>query len=270
MGEERVCFIQPNAGLCNQLFMIATAYAHAKRNGYTLRLGQPNDPERHYWSSFLHRVADKRGEPNPRKRVWREPRFSYVPIPPDAQNLVGYFQSSKYFQDVSGEIRSLFMPPDATIAAARTKHANLLTPDLRDRGVVVHIRRGDYMLGSNKIRHGILDQRYYERAIAAARATLGADCPLLVVSDDLAWCRTQPWLAGASCLFVEEPDDCTALWLMSQFRHFILSNSTFSWWGAWLSGQPGSVWAPDTWFGPGMPRDWHDIYEPHWVRLPIT
>ena len=268
MGDGRICFIQPNAGLCNQLFMIATAYAHAKRNGYTLRLGIPNSSPHKYWKTTLHNFASMIGEPNPLRRVWREPRFSFVQIPPDAQNLVGYFQSSKYFQDVSGEIRSLFTPPNDLVASFRIKHSAILDPALCNRGVVIHIRRGDYIVGSNKIKHGILDHRYYQRAITAARATLGADCPLLVFSDDLAWCRAQSWLEGS--LFIEEPNDCMALWLMSQYRHFILSNSTFSWWGAWLSGKPGSVWAPDTWFGPGMPRDWHDIYEPHWVRLPIT
>jgi hypothetical protein len=263
--QKKGCFIKLSAGLCNQLFMIATAYAHAKRNGYTLRLSNTS----RYWDTILHGCKKWIGDFDSTGRIWREPRFSHTPIPPDARGLVGYFQSSKYFADVSGEIRHLFVPPEYIVASTQENHADILTTDLRDRSVVVHIRRGDYIMGDNKTRHGILDERYYRRAIDAARSKIGADVPLLVFSDDLPWCRAQSWLEGAT--FVDEPIDYRALWLMSQYRHFILANSTFSWWAAWLSGdQNGKVWAPDRWFGPTGPPDWKDIYEPGWIRLSIT
>jgi hypothetical protein len=259
MSDSPVCYIELNAGLCNQLFMIATGYAHAKRNGYQLRLSSKST----YWNTILYRCVDWIGSPSLPCRIWREPRFSYVPIPPNARVLTGYFQSSKYFADVSGEIRELFASPCLT-------HLDISTPDLFERGIVVHIRRGDYLVGANRNKHGILDERYYRRAMDAARTELGADCPFFVFSDDLAWCRQQAWLAGPSIVFVDEPDTCRSLQLMTQFRHFILSNSTFSWWAAWLSNKNGRVWVPNRWFGPVGPADWADIYEPGWIKLPIT
>jgi len=37
------------------------------------------------------------------------------------------------------------------------------------------------------------------------------------------------------------------LWLMTHCRHFIIANSSFSWWAAWLGARPGSiVLCPDT------------------------
>jgi hypothetical protein len=187
-------------------------------------------------------------------------------IPAAARNLVGYFQSSKYFADVSGEIRSLFDLPAPLQAVAAHKHAALLTPPLLERAVVLHIRRGDYVEPWHLKKHGILGAPYYKRALAAARATLGDDVPVLVFSDGLDWCRAQPWLAGA--IFVDEPNGPVSLWLMSQFRNYILSNSTFSWWAVFL-GSPtkGCMWAPDRWFGEVGPFDWEDIYEPSWIRL---
>jgi hypothetical protein len=263
--SQKTCFIKPQAGLCNQLFIVATAYAHAKRNGYRVSLANTSL----YWDTYLHQCAGWIGQYDPTGRIWREPRFSYVPIPPDARTLVGYFQSSKYFTDVSGEIRSLLTLPPRMIQSVREAHADILTAEYREHGVVIHIRRGDYIIGQNKSKHGILDERYFKRAIDAARAELGVACRFLVFSDDLTWCRAQPWLEGAT--FVEEPVDYRALCLMSQYRHFILANSTFSWWAAWLSGdQNGRVWAPDRWFGPSEPPDWHDIYESTWILLPIT
>ena len=198
---------------------------------------------------------------------WREPRFSYIPIPPGRHNLYGYFQSARYFADVSGEIRTLFDPPTSLKEAVAAKHGSLLASI--NRSVVVHIRRGDYILGNNKSKHGILDERYYQTAIAAARTAV-PDCQLLVFSDDLAWCREQPWLQGAA--FVDEPSDVHSLWLMSRFRHFIMSNSTFSWWAVWLSDYKrdhGHVWAPNKWFGPMGPPDTRDVYESDWIQLPI-
>jgi hypothetical protein len=259
MTDPPICYIELNAGLCNQLFMIATGYAHAKRNGYQLRLGSKST----YWTTILQRCEAWIGRPQLPCRVWREPRFSYVPIPPDARVLSGYFQSSKYFADVSGEIRALFASPTLT-------HVDIPTPDLYERGVVVHIRRGDYMKGANRAIHGILDERYYQRAMEAARAALGSNVPFLVFSDDLPWCRQQPWLTASTVHFVDEPDTCRSLQLMTQFQHFILSNSSFSWWAAWLSNKNGRVWVPNRWFGPMGPADWKDIYEPGWIKLPIT
>jgi hypothetical protein len=264
-NPKKGCFIKLQAGLCNQLFMVATAYAHSKRNGYTLRLSNTS----RYWDTYLHMCKQWIGGYDLNGRIWREPRFSYSPIPPDTRGLVGYFQSSKYFADVSGEIRALFVPPMKIIEEVQTDHADILSPDVRDRTVVIHIRRGDYLEGIQRKIHGILDDRYYRRAMAAAREVIGDGCQFLVFSDDLPWCRAQPWLEGST--FVDEPVDYRALWLMSQFRNFIIANSTFSWWAAWLSGnQNGKVWAPDRWFGPPGPPDWKDIYEPGWTLLPIT
>jgi len=262
------CFIKLSGQLCNHMFQIAAAYAHCRKHGgLALRLYGDITPEI-YWKTYLHQCADWQGGAcgGP---VWREPCFSYMAIPSAARNLVGHFQSSKYFSDVSGEIRALFTLPEPLRAVSAHKHAALLTPQLLDRAVVLHIRRGDYMNRWHIKKHGILGAPYYQHALTAARKALGEDVPVLVFSDDMDWCRAQPWLAGA--IFIEEPNGPISLWLMSQFRNYIISNSTFSWWAVFL-GAPtkGYVWAPDRWFGETGPFDWEDIYEPSWVRLPIV
>jgi hypothetical protein len=266
--KMQTCTVQVFAGLCNQLFMIAVAYAYAKRNGYTLQIHKKDEK---YWGSYLHKCKTMRSATQTVSGTyWKEPRFSYIPIPPGRHNLHGYFQSARYFADVSGEIRILFDPPTSLKEAVVAKHGSLLgSNDERKNSVVVHIRRGDYILGNNKNVHGILDERYYQTAIAAARAAI-PDYQLLVFSDDLTWCREQPWLQGA--VFVDEPSDVDSLWLMSQFKNFIMSNSTFSWWAVWLSDYKrdgGRVWTPNKWFGPMGPPDYSDVYESDWIQLPI-
>lgn len=253
------CTVILQGRLGNQLFQIAAGWSHTRRNGLTLQL--PKRGSKH-WDTYLHNFKQYVGYPAQYSNLWREPHFHYAPIPEGARGLHGYFQSTKYFADVSSEIRQLFQPDAATQAYVRATYADLI--QLRDNAVVVHVRRGDYV-GLDDY-HVNLGETYYKRCISAARQEIH-DAHLVVFSDDIAWCRQQPWLEAAT--FVDETNDNAALFLMTQFKHFIIANSSFSWWGAWLSGPEARVWAPDTWFGPNGPQDFNDIYEPSWTRVKI-
>jgi hypothetical protein len=260
------CYVQLNGGLGNQLFEIATGYAHCRRNGLTLRLSHRTNCKRGtYWDSFLERCAGFQATPPAGTvRLWREPHFHWAPIPPEARALSGYFQSSRYFNDVSGEIRELFIPSTAIQEAVQERWGELLTEESKARSVVVHVRRTDYL--TSAAYHVVTTPEYYDRAIMEMRRRM-PEARLVVFSDDLAWCRAQKFFPDDT-VFVDEPDDCRALWLMAQFRHYIIANSSFSWWATWLGAEPTlTVIAPDRWFGPTGPQDWQDIYEPHWIRL---
>ena len=55
---------------------------------------------------------------------------------------------------------------------------------------------------------------------------------------------------------------------MAQCRHNIIFNSSFSWWGAWLNGNPGKiVVAPDMWFTPHYKLDYSDVVPEEWIKL---
>lgn len=259
MSGKEECYVQLLGGLGNQLFQIAAAYAHAKRNGCDLKVSTTVSSAAHgtYYDSSLYNIKPYLG-PGNKGLWWREPHFHYTPIHPSARQLKGYFQSSKYFADVSGELRELFTPAPAVVATVRARYAELLADPTA--WTVVHIRRGDYL--KHPTYHGILTEDYYRRAVATAPTSR-----LLVFSDDIEWCRSRPWLAGAR--FVDEPDAAVALHLMSQFENYIMSNSTFSWWAVWLGREAKTVLAPAAWFGPAGPQDYEDIYEPGWKRLDI-
>jgi hypothetical protein len=253
------CFIQLMGGLGNQMFQIATAYAHSKRTGRTLKVSQRTVGGRDtYWDTWFSKLKDTISA---RKSgvTWAEPGFSYTPIPVTATVLNGYFQSSLYFQDYADDIRSLFHPGNTIDMIMRSRHAVILAK--KGVGTVIHIRRGDYLALPEL--HGILTAGWFRNAC------MGRDpADLVVFSDDLAWCREQDFLKGAT--FVDEPDAAVALHLMSQFSRFILSNSSFSWWAAWLAGADADVVVPDRWFGPAGPQNTVDIYEPSWKRLPLS
>lgn len=247
-------------GLGNQLFQTAVGYAHAKRHGLEFYV-VPNTNYKEYFNTYLRRCRRSAG---PISALWREPHFHYAPIPHAARSLYGYFQSSKYFNDVSAELQTLFDPPTDVKRSSHEKYGPLI--EAKENTIVVHVRRGDYLNHPNF--HVVCTELYYKRAVDAARAALPG-CRLVVFSDDLEWCRSQPYFAATDTMFVDEADDVIALHTMSQFTHYIISNSTFSWWAVWFGDQKGYVWAPNKWFGPEGPQDWHDIYEPSWIQIQV-
>ena len=87
-------------------------------------------------------------------------------------------------------------------------------------------------------------------------------------SDDIPWCRKQVTTGEDSGLihFVED-DKWVQLYLMTQMKHLILSNSTFAWWGGYLNNKSGSIVIPDPWFGPAnFHHDTSGLYCPNWIR----
>lgn len=197
----------------------------------------------------------------------REPRFSYTPLVSTAKGVVldGYFQSWRYFADQQDQVRA-----DLTLRTPLMgRSAELLARIRADHAVCVHVRRGDYVANPvNVAYHGALDLSYYQRALEAlGAATEGA--VLYVFSDDPAWCREHIKLDRPTV--VVEPSHPDRPWedlgLMSACRHFVVANSSFSWWGAWLSTFAGKrVVAPKVWFS-GADHDTSDLCPPDWIRL---
>lgn len=256
------CFIQLMGGLGNQLFEIATAYAHSQRNGFDLKISPTTNCKRGvYWESFYPKCIPYRNTIiNTNIASYSEPHFHYTELPAHANNLIGYFQSSKYFSNYSEEIRELFRPSQTVYNSMNENWGHLLT----EPAIVMHIRRGDYVPLPQF--HCILTPSYY---LAAAQRMMNETgiTKLLIFSDDIEWCKTIG--LPDSSVFVDEPDETVALLLMSQFKYYIISNSSFSWWAVWLGAPAALVYAPDRWFGPHGPQDVQDIYESNWVKLRI-
>ena len=120
----------------------------------------------------------------------------------------------------------------------------------------VHVRRGDYLQNS-------LENDYYTAAFK--RLTDPSIKVLYVFSDDIAWCKQQAWDTPQRIVYVDEPDEMKSLYMMSQCKKAaIISNSTFSTWGALLGAAPagGQIIYPSKWLYGA-----ETAFPPSWIRI---
>jgi hypothetical protein len=181
---------------------------------------------------------------------------------PDGVYLSGYWQSPKYFRGAEELLRREFTVRDAIIENAGPIFNNIA----RTNSVCVHVRRGDFVV--NPL-NGLYGVDYYKKAeeLILERVT---DPHYFVFSDDIEWCRSNLSFAGPT-RFVDDDfgprkfrDD---LRLMSACKHFVIANSSFSWWAAWLNPDNGkTVVAPAEWFrDPTL--DTKDLIPKEWLRI---
>lgn len=251
-------------GLGNQLFIYAAARRLALVNSAELVLddvsGFTHDPyKRHYQLDHFNIPCHKASAAEQLGRLQRkvlrawnhrkpfeqraylaqdsnidfDPRLLHF-IPRGTVYLEGYWQSEDYFRDVADTIRQdlqIKVPTDeanlAIIKAIRSSTA-----------VAVHVRFFDEP-HAKAINNAPGD--YYYRAIAEVEG-FASDAHYYIFSDQPAAARARIPLPDERVTLVQHNQgDAMAyadLWLMSQCQHFIIANSTFSWWGAWLAANP--------------------------------
>jgi glycosyltransferase involved in cell wall biosynthesis len=157
--------------------------------------------------------------------------------------LKGYFQSPTYFEAVKPEVCSLLR--DKVVLASAS--AALKHQILNCNSVGIHIRRGDYLKSPARDFHGVCGLEYFRRAIEIMRERQTAP-NFFVFSDDRAWCSGN--FRGSDITIASGASTPNAdMDLLASCKHHILSNSSFSWWGAYLAANFGqSVIAPAPWY----------------------
>jgi hypothetical protein len=153
---------------------------------------------------------------------------------PDWVTIQGYFQTEKYFKHIVEEIKSDFEFHD------EIKEPCIEMISQVDNPISLHIRRDDYVTNPN---HRVLDLDYYEKSLS----NFDENRTVLVFSDDPTWCNQQKLFSNDRFLIAEGNTNYVDLCLMTLCSSHIIANSSFSWWGAWLSGSCDII-APSGWF----------------------
>ncbi len=193
-----------------------------------------------------------------------EPRTSFTPhLTHPYIEMMGNWQSEKYFQGIAGEVRQKFQ---FTKTRQPTWRGRVYEEMLRVApvSVAIHVRRGDYeSYPETRKHHGLLSLAYYKNAMKYIEDKVGP-VHYFVFSDDRQWCEAN--MPGMT--IVTGTDKYDDLYLMSLCRHSITANSALSWWGAWLGDdKPGRVVvAPKRWLAaPNV--DTSDVVPERWTKM---
>jgi hypothetical protein len=257
-------FVHIFGGLGNQLFQIATGLSYALHNNFNLQLIIDNGNQRgYYWDSFLINYKSLITSTIEDAHKYNEPCFSYKPLPDSDRNLHlnGYFQSANYFPNIRNFFKGSLQFDENYEEYIKLKYgAHIFDSTI----VLVHSRQGDYRRSPEMIRfHNPVEPDYFIKAKALVEEKIHDPFYVLISDDDEYWSRTT--IFEKSVVFKE--DTLVTLYLMSRLKNFIMSNSTFSWWGVYLAINVKNVWAPSAWFGPAGPKEYETIFEPSWVRI---
>lgn len=167
--------------------------------------------------------------------------------------ISGYFNSWKYFENIKEEIKKLFAFPK--ILDSDKNNFEALNKIKNTESISIHVRRGDY-IGSNL---DVCDLDYYKQGVYKVldelrkRSIVDNNINFFIFSDDIPWCRENfQFINNHKVWYIDwnkEQNSYKDMQLMSQCKHNIIPNSTFSWWGAYLNQNENKiVIVPEYWF----------------------
>ena len=129
------------------------------------------------------------------------------------------------------------------------------------------IRRGDYISDPKyKKIYFVCDNDYFIEGVNRIKAEI-PEAKVFVFSDDVDWVKKNIDFNCKTYYESGKDDVWEKLRLMSACKHFVISNSTFSWWAQHLSKNPDKmIYAPSKWYPDGRPCD---IYEDNWRYIEV-
>lgn len=177
----------------------------------------------------------------------------------------GYWQHYLYVERVADQLRKDFIFPNLK----PSKNLDLLNElKQNEQSVALHVRRGDYL--KDPFLGGLVNLDYFEKAISLIKGQI--EKPVFYVfSDDMSWCRENLPLSDDKAKFIDwnkGAESYRDMQLMSNCKHAIISNSSFSWWAAWLNQHPGKVIiVPKTWYRSPNTHDTEQMHPRMWMRI---
>jgi hypothetical protein len=249
----------------NIMFQVAHSYVKSLEYNRQLVVPSAESSTKHLENTLFRKVnfyIKVSDEIENTKFIWSQ--FTYEDLKPEDNTptaFAGWYQSEKFFKGYNEAVKDLFSPP----ISFKEKVHNIYPFFNNQIIAAISVRRGDYL--TQPTRHPVISKEF----IFEAFKRLPEHDKLLIVTDDMEWCKNNIDLPN---MVINDNNifwDAEALWLLSMCDHYIISNSSFSWWGAWLSRSPKKiVVSPSIWFGPDVEYDPKDIWCEDWIKVPCA
>lgn len=273
-------------GLGNQLFVLAAAWQQSQRLSCPLFIdisrfvagdlrnfdlgglalpGIVIGSDSPWMKKTTRKLSKWTGNRIPALKVYRETSFSFQDginqvVP--GTTLMGYFQSPKYFNEIEDDLVSMLL------AAPETAEEKKILGQFGANQKTLHIRRGDYLTPTTNAVHGMATGQYFNRALDLMDRLL-PELDSMAFSDSPDLAREDLKGRGGVKFFdqTESLSGLNTLKAMASGTGFVMSNSSFSWWGAWLmsKGNGGPVIAPRPWLSAGESAS--DLLLADWLTL---
>ena len=261
-----------NGRLGNQLFQYAALKGLAIKNGYDVKIPDPQTMSWHgqvclldkfniqcdyFTQEDINTLQYLYGEPN-----WKTYDENFFNTP-DNTTIDGYYQSIFYFEHISEQIKKELTPKKEYLDTAITE-INFLKQNLQCEIVSVHVRRGDNMTnGQTGLIQAFEPGGMYETYFNQAKKVFeGKNVKFLVFTGgqrfnednkvDVDWCRN--FFKGDEFLFSEGNQQIDDFSLIMNCDHNILSHaSSFGWWAAYVNPNPNKIVVAPEWYHPDEP-----------------
>ena len=285
--EEPLVVVQLSGGMGNQMFQYAL-YLQLKalgknvkiddvteyegRNARPIRLSvfdakyeTPTETEmKCLTDSYLDLVSKIRRKLTGRKTaeyMEKSQRFDSQVLELNRAYLVGWWQSEKYFASIKEKVKEAFVFRSMELSEKMQNYEKQMK---ESNSVSIHIRRGDY-LQVDEVYGGICTDEYYAKAMEQMQEEV-CDCHFFVFTNDVPWAKEH--YTQDNVTIVEGNDEDAGyidMYLMTQCKHYILANSSFSWWGCYLNPSKNKkVIAPAIW---ANGRECTDVYTDEMKRI---
>ena len=188
----------------------------------------------------------------------------YTDLPLGDLILDGYFECPKYFAAFDTMIRNEFTPK----YAVQNKNKVLYDKICCSESVCITIRRGDFIYKAGVAKAANLCTKEYFYAGIEYMYQKIREPQLIVFSDDIPWVQENMKFPKGTLYENGSDPVWEKMQLMSACKHFVISNSTFSWWAQYLSTYKEKiVVAPNKWRREGY--DGHSLYDDKWKLIPV-
>jgi hypothetical protein len=259
-------------GLGNQCFQYAAGrhLAEIHRTEFKLDISEYEHYKPHAFSLNHFNIIEKyaSSEEIAQMKYVKEKHFHFDPEVlhlPDGIYLHGYWQSEKYFANISDIIRHELSVKSALAGRDEEMAGQIASCE----SVSVHIRRADYVTKAYTELFDPCGLEYYSASIEHLSRLVKRPY-YFVFTDDKAWVR-ENFTLPYPIIFVDHngpAKNYEDLRLMSLCKHNIIANSTFSWWGAWLNENPiKRVFAPQKWFSEKAYSSPKDLIPDSWIKV---